>query len=87
MYLTSEVEWHDLRMDEEDLPSADEGVFVTIETLDGERRVWGDVFYDEENECWCTFCENEYGQFERAMVWYKVIGWAYNPAPMPDYGR
>jgi hypothetical protein len=85
MLLKSEVEWHDLRMDPEDLPSAEEGVFVTIETLDGEKRVWGDVFYNDDAECWCTFCQNDLGYFERTMVWYPVIGWAYNPSPMPDF--
>lgn len=82
MLMTSTVEWHDLTLDPDDLPSADEGVFVTVETLDGSRKVWGDVFYDEEHECWCTFCQNEYGNFDRVMVWYKVVGWAYHPEPM-----
>ena len=84
MLLTTDVEWHDLEVDGEDLPSANEDVIVTIETLDGERRCWNNVFYDEDAECWCTFAQNEYGQFEKTMVWYKVVGWAYLPNPMPD---
>lgn len=86
MLLKSSVEWHDLEMFPDDLPSADEGVLVTVENQDGERRVWGDVFYDEDSDSWCTFCENEYGFFEKSMVWYRVVGWAYNPEPMPDVG-
>ena len=86
MYYKSEVEWHDIQVDPDDLPSADEGVLVTIELMDGQRKVWGDVFYDEDSETWCSYEENEYGKFEKVQVWYKVLGWAYLPEPMPDSG-
>ena len=83
--ITTDVHWHDLRIDDEDLPSEKEPVLITIENLDGERRVWPDAYFrfDEcgENIIWCTSCLNEYGKPEETVVWYPVIAWAYMPDP------
>jgi len=82
--LKTDVEWHDLRMDAEDLPGEGEPVIVTIESISGERLVWHDVYFkynDFREPCWCTAALNEYGWPEETVVWYPVIAWAYYPEP------
>lgn len=83
--ITTKVEWHDLRIDDCDLPGEEEPVLITVEALDGQRLVWHDAYF-KFTECgddiiWCTMALNEFGRPEETAVWYPVIAWAYLPEP------
>ncbi len=86
--LKTELEWHDLRVDPDDLPGVGEPIIVTLDDpLDGSRRVWLDVTLDGEEDgktLFCTNAVNEYGRIEKTAVWYPVVAWAYPPEPY-DY--
>ena len=83
--LTTPIEWHDLRIDPDDLPGAEEPILVTIEdVIKEDRYVWLDVYLKETEDdtvIFCTKAVNEYGQIEETMVWNKVVAWAYPPPP------
>ena len=90
-YLTTELRWHDLRIDYDDTPEDEEPVLVTVELFNGNREVWLDVylkhFLDPNgvpfgSYCWMTQVANEdTGMMEEVRVWNKVIAWAYPPSP------
>lgn len=83
MLLKTDVEWHDLRIDPEDLPGEDEPIIVTVETFLN-RQTWLDVFMKEETvgePIFYTKVMGEYGKIEDQAVWYPVVAWAYPPAP------
>lgn len=95
-YLTTDIEWHDVRIDPEDLPAEEEPILVTIELLDGRRVTWLDVYLryasgpkeldDLENTYfWVTRGINEFNKIEETQVWYPVVAWAYPPAPLEAY--
>lgn len=81
--ISTEAEWHDISVDPYDLPGEKESVLVTIETLDGERKVWPETYYKNsetgDDILWCTMAVNDYGIPEETMVWYPVVAWAYYP--------
>ena len=77
--LTSRIEWHDIRIDPDDLPEEDEEVLVTIENQEGDRRVLSGaypVLMENDRICWCTKDGTE-----NVALWYEVIAWAYYPDP------
>ena len=81
--LTTDVQWHDLRIDPDDLPGEGESILVTVETF-MDREVWLDVFTKEESAGELNFytkVRNEYGIIEDQAVWYPVVAWAYPPPP------
>ena len=84
MLLTTEVEWHDLRVDPDDLPSEGEPILVTVETFTG-RATWMDVEYSEESLgkpiFYTRVINPETNIVEKQAVWYPVIAWAYAPDP------
>ena len=85
---TTEVEWHDIRADPDDLPGIWEPVIVTLDMLDGQRRVWMDVSLEEDDNgdvWWCTEALNDFGTVEKTVVWYPVVAWAYAPNPFDIY--
>lgn len=84
---TTETEWHDLRLDPDDLPSEGEPIIVTVETF-MDRATWIDVFMKEETigePKFYTKVMNEYGKIEDQAVWYPVVAWAYPPPPFNYY--
>ena len=87
-YLTTKMEWHDVRVDPEDLPGEEEPIVVTVELLNGERVTWLDVYlkYNANGVYfWVTKALNEYGKLEETQVWYPVVAWAYPPPPFAFY--
>ena len=80
----TDVEWHDLRIDPEDLPSEEDTIIVTVETFIG-RQTWLDVFMREETAGEPIFYTTSYNAATRVMeecaVWYPVVAWAYPPPP------
>lgn len=56
---------------------------MTVELLDGTRKVQADVFLKETRDdryCWCTtFFDRERRTVEEIALWYEVIAWAYYP--------
>ena len=86
MLLGTKVEWHDLRIDPEDLPENGEPILITIETLDGSRVVWLDAFLqDDPSGDGFSFVTETIDPdskiVEKTVVWYPVIAWAYPPEP------
>ena len=85
----AKVQWHDLRIDPEDIPDDGEDVLVTKECLDGTRRVVANVYLktlENDDYCWCTLVRNNTtGQMEETMVWEEIVAWAYYPAPHVVY--
>lgn len=82
-YLTTPIEWHDLRVHPDDLPGEGEPIIVTVETFT-DRLTWLDVFMKEESAGephFYTRTINEYGQLEDTAVWYPIVAWAYPPPP------
>ncbi len=82
--LTTQAEWHDIRIDPEDLPGEEEPIMVTVEYLDGRRGVWMNVYMREDGEgnpWFCTEAIDEFGLLQRTVIWYPVIAWAYPPLP------
>lgn len=81
--LKTDVEWHDLRIDPDDLPQEGEPILVTVETF-LDRKTWLDVFMKEETAgepIFYTKAYNEFGKIEDTALWYPVIAWAYPPEP------
>ena len=81
MLHTTTVEWHDLRIDPDDLPGNGEPVLVTLEGLDvisqgKDRMVWLDVILQEDSSGdgyqWVTKDD----QNLTCQVYYPVIAWA-----------
>lgn len=88
VYPGTVTEWHVLSIDPDDLPAEGEPILITIENVNGERRVWIDAYLkrlDTDDFCFCTTCVNEFGQPEETMVWYKVLAWAYPPDPFETF--
>ena len=88
MLLKTKSEWHDLRVDPDDLPGEEEPILVTVELLSGNRVTWLDVYLKygtDDQYYWVTKAVNEYGKIEETVVWYPVIAWAYPPAPFDFY--
>ena len=86
MLHTTTIEWHDLRIDPDDLPGNGEPVIVTLEGLDvmqyeKDRMVWLDVTLQEDESGdghqWIT----RDAQNLPCPVYYPVIAWAYPPEP------
>lgn len=84
LYAT-DVEWHSLQIDPDDLPEEDDPVIVTVESILGSRQVWLDAFIKEDelgNPAFFTKIHGEDGHsIEDQKIWYKVVAWAYPPAP------
>lgn len=81
--LTSKIEWHDLRWDPDDLPSPNEEVIITVESLNGEdRKVLGKAswLYDHNGNPGWTCLDKDIGNYP---IWEPVIAWAYYPDPYP----
>lgn len=85
----TELEWHDLKIDPDDLPDEEDPILVTVEMPhDGTRSVWIDAFLKNYNDSdRYLFCVHHYepltGKMEYVPVWYKVVAWAYPPEPFP----
>lgn len=83
--IATKTEWHDLRIDPDDLPGEEEPVLVTLELIDGDRTVWSNAFYRynciKEDNTWYTYAMNEAEVIEETPIWYEVIAWAYLPEP------
>lgn len=85
---TTDVTWHNLLVDPEDLPEEGEPFIVTVETFTGQRQTWLDVhlkYADEGKPIFYTYAVNDYGVPEESVVWYPVIAWAYPPDPFDFY--
>lgn len=86
---STKVQWHDLRIDPEDIPEDQEEVLVTKESFDGARRVAANVYLktlENGDYCWCTLVkDNTTGRMEETMVWEEVVAWAYYPSPHVIY--
>ncbi len=83
---TGEIEWHDLRIDPDDLPGEEEPIITTLECANGEdRKVWLDAYlkYDDNGDpIFCTKTPSVHTNFlEESAIWYPVIAWAYPPSP------
>ena len=83
LYAT-DVEWHSLHIDPDDLPEEDEPIIVTVETF-MQRQVWLDAFVKNDefgNPEFFTKVVGDNGiSIEDQPVWFKVVAWAYPPAP------
>jgi hypothetical protein len=84
MLKNSEIEWHDIRVDPDDLPGNGDPIIVTLESVDGSRLVWLDVvLQDDPSGDGYQFVTQQFdaysGIFEKTPVWYPVIAWAYPP--------
>lgn len=82
----TEVEWHDLRIDPDDLPGNGEPILVTLDGLDvsnygRDRLVWNDVTLmdDESGDGYQWVTKDDHNAF--CPVYYPVIAWAYLPEP------
>lgn len=78
------IEWHDIRVDPDDIPSPEDPVMITVEHLDGSRAVWLDAYISETDDGY-QFVTQQFdsysGVFGQCVVWYPVIAWAYPPDP------
>lgn len=81
-----EIEWHDLRIDPDDLPGNGEPVIVTLDKLSvmeygNERAVWLDVTLqdDESGGGYQWVVKDNTNRI--TAVYYPVIAWAYPPEP------
>ena len=86
--LRTTTEWHDIRIDPDDLPDEGDPILVTIEQFDGTRKVWLDAFLEEseDGDHWfVTEAINGYGRPEKTVIWYPVVAWAYPPDPYNRY--
>lgn len=86
-YVRSFVEWHDLAIDPEDLPSEEEPIMVTVETPMGRRTWFDNVFMKEETVGEPIFYIRALGHsgiLEEEAIWYPVLAWAYPPDPMEE---
>lgn len=80
---TTETEWHDLRLDPDDLPDDGEPILITVETFLN-RQTWIDAhmkYADGGKPIFYCNAVNEDGFPEESVVWYPVIAWAYPPEP------
>lgn len=87
-YLTTDIQWHDLRVDPDDLPENEEQILVTVELLDGRRVTWLDVYLKDVGDgtyFWVTKAMNEFDKIEETQLWYPVVAWAYPPPPFEFY--
>ena len=81
LYAT-DVEWHSLQIDPDDLPEEDEPIMVTVESFMG-RNVWLDAFVKPDefgNMAFFTKLVDDDGAKDQ-LIWYPVVAWAYPPAP------
>jgi len=86
--ITTEAEWHNVKFHPYDLPSQYEKVLVTIEPLDGCRRVIPEAYikYSDDEPVWCTdYFNSEMGSIESTYIMEPVIAWAYYPEPYYVY--
>ena len=84
---TSDVTWHNLINDPDDLPEEGEPFLVTVETFLG-RQTWLDVhlkYGDQGKPIFYTFAVNNDGEPEESVIWYPVVAWAYPPDPFDYY--
>jgi hypothetical protein len=83
LYAT-DVEWHSLQIDPEDLPEEDEPILVTVESF-MQRLVWLDAFIKKDKfgnaEFFTKVVGDDGKSIEDQEIWYKVVAWAYPPAP------
>lgn len=83
LYAT-DVNWHSLQIDPEDLPEEGEPIIVTVESFLG-RNVWLDAFIKNDefgNPAFYTKVVGNDGiAVEDQEIWYKVVAWAYPPEP------
>ena len=83
LYAT-DVEWHSLQIDPTDVPEPDEPIMVTVESFMG-RNVWLDAFVKPDQfgnmEFYTKVVGDDGWSIEDQKIWYKVVAWAYPPAP------